>query len=613
MQPSIQQNTQAHIQQNMQPSGSDAYEALVQFLYRAPIGLVQAGMDGTIDMLNPMSSSLLMPLARDGSLDNLFTVLADVLPQLPVMVAAFAQPSGVVCEGLRIQLGDAAIPGAPQVLALSVLKLDGMRLMATVTDATAEVQREQERIARRLKSAARIDALTRMPNREALLEQLQRMIGRPPGAAGYALLLMNCDRFRQINDALGQASGDRLLVQVGERLRATLRPPTDRIDPNAGGGQMAARVGSDEFAVVLDGLRRREDAERVAARLLDALARPHQVMGQVLTCKLSMGLVWSDDAGEFADDMLRDASIAMVEAKRGGGARCVVFDPAMRQRAARRADIEADLRRALLEDQLFVVYQPVVGLRDDGATDFGAGVEALVRWQHPQRGLVPPFEFIPVAEESGLIGALGDFVLRRACRDFAAWQSALGERAPRLLAVNLSRAQLGEARWPATVREVLQQNGMHPSQLQLEVTESLAAQDQQVQQRLHELKAIGITLALDDFGTGYSSLSSLHQLPVDTVKIDRSFVSQADTSHHHRVLIEATVKVAQSLGMSTVAEGIETEAQAAAVRAQQCAKGQGYLFSRPLTSSALMEWLRASMPAHGVAAAMADILLSGGR
>jgi diguanylate cyclase (GGDEF)-like protein len=597
----------------MQPSGSDAYEALVQFLYRAPIGLVQAGMDGTVDMLNPMSSSLLMPLARDGSLDNLFTVLADVLPQLPVMVAAFAQPSGVVCEGLRIQLGDAAAPGAPQVLALSVLKLDGTRLMATVTDATAEVQREQERIAKRLKNAARTDALTRMPNREALLEQLQRMIGRPPGAAGYALLLMNCDRFRQINDALGQAIGDRLLVQVGERLRATLRPPTDRIDPNAGGGQMAARVGSDEFAVVLDGLRRREDAERVAARLLDALARPHQVMGQALTCKLSMGLVWSDDAGEFADDMLRDASIAMVEAKRGGGARCVVFDAAMRQRAARRADIEADLRQALLEEQLFVVYQPVVGLRDDGATDFGAGVEALVRWQHPQRGLVPPFEFIPVAEESGLIGALGDFVLRRACRDFAAWQHALGERAPRLLAVNLSRAQLGEARWPATVRDVLQQNGMDPSQLQLEITESLAAQDQQVQQRLHELKAIGITLALDDFGTGYSSLSSLHQLPVDTVKIDRSFVSQADTSHHHRVLIEATVKVAQSLGMSTVAEGIETEAQAAAVRAQQCAKGQGYLFSRPLTSSALMEWLRASVPAHGVAAAMAGILLGGGR
>jgi diguanylate cyclase (GGDEF)-like protein len=582
----------------MQAEHPDAYEALVQFLYRAPIGLVQAGLDGTVDMLNPMSSSLLMPLARDGSLDNLFTVLQGVLPELPRMVAAFGQPSGVVCEGLRVQLDDSGAAGASRVLSVSVLKLDAGRLMATVTDATAEVQREQDRMARRLKNAARTDALTRMPNREALLEQLQQMLGRPAGASGYALLFMNCDRFRQINDAHGQAVGDRLLVQVGERLRGALRPPSDRIDPQAGSGQLAARIGSDEFAVVLDGMRRREDAERVATRLLDALAKPYQLLGQALTCKLSMGLVWSANAGQFADGMLRDASLAMVEAKRGGGARCVVFDTAMRERAARRADIEADLRLALTEEQLFVVYQPVVGLRADGTTDLGAGVEALVRWQHPERGIVPPVEFIGVAEESGLIGALGDFVLRRACRDFAAWQRELGNRAPRLLAVNLSRAQLGEAGWPATVRAVLLESGMQPAQLQLEVTESLAAQDQQVQQRLHELKAIGITLALDDFGTGYSSLSSLHQLPVDTVKIDRSFVCQADTSHHHRVLIEATVKVAQSLGMSTVAEGIETEAQAAAVRAQHCAKGQGYLFSRPLTSAALLDWLRAGSDAR---------------
>jgi diguanylate cyclase (GGDEF)-like protein len=572
----------------------DAYEALVQFLYRAPIGLVQAALDGTVDMLNPMSSSLLMPLARDGSLDNLFTVLQDVAPQLRDLTAAVDAPSGVVCEGLRVQLGDAAAPGAPQVLSLSVLKLDGARLMATVTDATAEVQREQERLTRRLRSQARTDALTRMPNREAVLEQLQQMLGRPTLAdGGFALLFMNCDRFRQINDALGQASGDRLLVQIGERIRAALRPPSDRIDPHAGTGQMAARMGADEFAVVLDGLRSRADAERVATRLLDALVRPHALDGQDVVIRLSMGLVWSGDAGADAGAMLRDASIAMVEAKRAGGARCVAFETAMRERAARRADIESDLRQALVDDQLFVVYQPVVGLCADGATDHAAGVEALVRWRHPARGVVPPIEFIQVAEESGLIGALGDFVLRRACRDFAAWQRALGERAPRLLAVNLSRAQLAEPGWPAVVRDVLAQNGMRPDQLQLEVTESLAAQDQQVQQRLHELKAIGVTLALDDFGTGYSSLSSLHQLPVDTVKIDRSFVCQADTSHHHRVLIEATVKVAQSLGMSTVAEGIETEAQAQAVRAQACAKGQGYLFSRPLAAPDLIDWLSA--------------------
>jgi diguanylate cyclase (GGDEF)-like protein len=585
----------------MQPNTLDAYEALVQFLYRAPIGLVQASLDGTVDMLNPMSSSLLMPLVRDGSMDNLFTVLQGVAPQLRALTEGFTEPSGAVCEGLRLHLGDAAAAGAPQWLSLSVLKLDPTRLMAVVTDASHEVQREQERMARRLKTAARTDALTRMPNREALLEQTQQMLARgagaPAGGPGFALLFMNCDRFRQINDALGQAAGDRLLVQIGERIRATLRPPSDRIEPNALAGQMAARIGADEFAVLLDGLRCREDAERVAARLLEALARPHQLPGgQEVTCRLSMGLVWGLDAGDSAGEMLRDASIAMVEAKRAGDARCTVFAPAMRERAARRADIESDLRLALLEEQLFVVYQPVVGLQPDGGTDLSAGVEALVRWQHPVRGVVPPFEFIPVAEESGLIGALGDFVLRRACRDFMAWQRELGDAAPRLLAVNLSRAQLGQADWPATVHAILQEHGMRPSQLQLEVTESLAAQDQQVQERLHELKALGITLALDDFGTGYSSLSSLHQLPVDTVKIDRSFVCQADTSHHHRVLIEATVKVAQSLGMSTVAEGIETEAQAAAVRDQFCAKGQGYLFSRPLTSPALLDWLRASIP-----------------
>jgi diguanylate cyclase (GGDEF)-like protein len=571
------------------------HEALLQFLYLAPVGLVQAAADGEIVMINPISAQLLMPLARDGSLDNLFAVLQDLAPQLRAMTAAFDAPCGVVCDGLRLELGDAAAPDGPRVLSLSLLKLDGTRLMAAVTDATADVRREQDRLTRRLRGQARRDALTRMPNREALLEQLQRMLARPPAAngAGFALLLMNCDRFRQINDALGQAAGDRLLVQVGERIRATLRPASDRIDPDGGAGQMAARIGADEFAVVLDGLRCREDAERIAVRLQAALARPHALAGQEVTCTPSMGLVWSGDAEAGAGEMLRDASIAMVEAKRAGGARCVAFVAAMRERAARRADIESELRQALLEEQLFVVYQPVVGLRADGATDHAAGVEALVRWRHPVRGVVPPVEFIPVAEESGLIAALGDFVLRRACSDFAAWQRALGERAPRLLAVNLSRAQLAEPGWTGVVRDVLAQHGMRADQLQLEVTESLAAQDQHVQQRLHELKAIGVTLALDDFGTGYSSLSSLHQLPVDTVKIDRSFVSQADTSHHHRVLIEATVKVAQSLGMNTVAEGIETEAQAAAVRAQACAKGQGYLFSRPLASPDLVDWLAA--------------------
>jgi len=301
---------------------------------------------------------------------------------------------------------------------------------------------------------------------------------------------------------------------------------------------------------------------------------------------------WGAGADGDADAAMRDASIAMIEAKRAGGARHVLFEACMRERAARRADIEAQLRTALAEEQLFVVYQPVVGLRPDGSTDYAAGVEALVRWQHPVRGLVPPFDFIGVAEECGLIDQIGDFVLARACRDFMRWREELGDAAPRLMAVNLSRAQLAQPDWSAKVRAILDEAGMPASSLQLEVTESLAAQDEQTQLRLHELKALGVRLALDDFGTGYSSLSSLHLLPVDTVKIDRSFVCKADTSYHHQVLIEATVKVASSLGMNTVAEGIETEAQAAAVRAQHCAKGQGYLYSRPLPTEALVAWVK---------------------
>ncbi|KFI07800.1 bifunctional diguanylate cyclase/phosphodiesterase [Massilia sp. BSC265] len=575
---------------------SDAYEALVQFLYRAPIGLAQIAPDGTVDMLNPMASNLLMPIARDGGLDNLYAVLAPIAPQLPQLAAEFRDASGVICEGLRAPLPpELTAPGSPQVLAISLMKLDGERLMAVVTDATLEVQREQETLLRRLRNAARTDALTRMPNREAVREQLQHLVARPLAAGEFAVLFMNCDRFRQINDTLGQAAGDELLVQIADRIRGALRPPSDRIDAHSSTGQLAARVGGDEFVVVLDGMRAREDAERVAGRILDALARPYRVQGHEVVCGTSLGLAWGAESSHCgardADEILRDAGIAMVEAKRAGGARHLVFEASMRERAARRAGIEAELRQALAEEQLFVVYQPVVGLLPDGGTDYAAGVEALVRWRHPVRGVVPPIEFITVAEECGLIGAVGDFVLERSCRDFMDWRTRLGEAAPRLLAVNLSRAQLGQPGWIDSVRRILQVTGIAPEQLQLEVTESLAAQDQGIQQRLHELKALGIQLALDDFGTGYSSLSSLHLLPVDTVKIDRSFVSQADTSRHHQVLIEATVKVAESLGMKTVAEGIETQSQADVVRAQCCAKGQGYFYSRPLPSDALLDWL----------------------
>lgn len=584
----------------MSPAEStDAYEALMQFLYRAPIGLVQTTLDGTIEMINPMAAQLLMPLAPDACLDNLFVVLDRVAPQLSELVAEFALHSGVVCEALRIPLqAGAGSGGAQQVLSVSVMKLDATRCMVVLNDATQEVQREQQGLARRLSDAARTDSLTNMPNRAVVRERIELALARAAADADFqfAVLFMNCDRFRQINDTLGHPAGDEVLGLIADRLRSTLRQ-RDRIDGRAAGlEQIAARLGGDEFVVVLDDLRRAEDAHAVAQRLLDVLAKPFGVGPHQLHLSVSMGVVLRAQAASDADAVLQDASIAMIEAKRAGGSRYAIFEPAMQARVAQRGSIEADLRIAIDDGQLFVVYQPVVGLQARGGIDRSAGVEALVRWRHPARGIVPPLEFIGVAEECGLIGKLGSFVLDTACRQFVQWQRSLGANAPGTMAVNLSRAQLGEAGLAATVRDILRSTGMPARCLQLEVTESLAAQDETVQARLQELKMLGLTLALDDFGTGYSSLASLHQLPIDTVKIDRSFVSQADTSHHHRVLVEATVRVASSLGMTTVAEGIETLAQAAVVRELGCTKGQGYYFSKPLVAAQVAQWLMAAEP-----------------
>jgi len=303
------------MESKVQHDAVDAYEALVQFLYRAPIGLAQTSLDGTVDMLNPMASRLLMPLATAQGLDNLFDVLAPVAPHLASMVEAFLEPSGMICEGLRLPVGvPHAASGSLQVLALNLMKLDPERLMATVADATFEVQREQEVLSRRLRSAARTDTLTRMPNREAVRDALQHLLALPVSDVGFAVLTLNCDRFRQLNDSLGQAVGDHLLMHMADRLRGALRPALGRIEPGTQAGQLAARTGGDEFVVLLDGLRGRADAERIALRLLDALAHPYLVDGHDIVCGASVGLAWSMDDPEIAlrepDDVLRDAGIA---------------------------------------------------------------------------------------------------------------------------------------------------------------------------------------------------------------------------------------------------------------------------------------------------------------
>ena len=463
---------------------------------------------------------------------------------------------------------------------------------------------ESRALQQQLRANARTDTLTQLPNRTVVMERLQRAIAhaRRHKGYGFAILFMDFDRFKQVNDTLGHSAGDDLLRQIAERLEHALRPGDTavRMDLQS---HVAARIGGDEFVVVLDGVADAQAVATVADRLLADLAQPYVLGSTPVQSTASIGVVvYRADASDAlaaaeggpghleaqAETLLRNADTAMYEAKRGGRGRWVLFDDSMQERVVRATALESDLRRALKHDELFVVYQPVVDLPSRRIV----GVEALVRWNHPQRGLVSPVDFISLAEECGLIDAVGEVVLRKACSQFVKWQAALGADAPRQLAVNLSRAQLTRPALVDDVRTILFQTAMPVEQLQLEVTESLAAQDERVQTTLRELKNLGVKLALDDFGTGYSSLACLHLMPVDTVKVDRSFVQHAETVEYHRVLIEATIRVARTLGMTTVAEGIETEGQAALMQRLECDRGQGYLFARPLEAAALETWAR---------------------
>ena len=576
--------------------------ALTEFMYRAPLGMVQAGADGEIEMINPVATSLLMPLAPDGNLVNLFDVLAPVIPDLQEIVETADRPDGRVFEALRVSsplLGK--LRDRPRTLSVSLVILDEGRLMATVADDSAALELEERRLASSLRKAARTDGLTAMPNRTEMLDRLgSALAAQAMGARGtFAVLLVDCDRFSRVNDTYGRNVGDALLRLMGRRLENLVRAGDTVASSEITGpvgllggtiGSIAARIGGNEFVVLLEKIPEPDLARKVARRIVEALGEPYGIETHLIHATASVGIVTSEVATGDADAVLQQASIAMHQAKREGGARYTEYLPAMGENAARRGTIENELYLALGNHELFVVYQPFLSLNNGRV----AGVEALVRWRHPVRGVLPPGYFIEVAEESGLIGMLGEYVLGEACRQMAQWLRELGGAAPPLLAVNLSRMQLGDAALSEQVGSILARERLDPSRLQLEVTESQAAQDETVQRRLLELKALGVTLALDDFGTGYSSLSSLHQLPVDVVKIDRSFVKQLETSAHHRVLIEATVLVARSLGMGTVAEGIETNAQYRALADRLgIEKGQGYLISKPLPSTELESWLDA--------------------
>ena len=420
---------------------------------------------------------------------------------------------------------------------------------------------------------SRHDNLTGLPNRVMLLERLGAAgdRSRNNGAAPFTLLFIDVDDFKVVNDSLGHLVGDRLLSAVAERVAGSLRTE-----------DTVARLGGDEFAVLLEQASP-EDGLRAAERVLRALRAPFYVAGQTVHVGASIGVVTSCGAPAQAEELLRDADVAMYRAKAVGKSRYVVFEPAMRDRLQARTELESELRRAVRDEQFTVHYQPVV----DAAACTVVSTEALVRWEHPRRGLVPPAEFIPLAEDTGLIVAIGAQVLRAACHQTAAWRRS-PDLAGLTVSVNLSPRQLQEPGLLTEVRDALLLSGLPPCALVLEITENLLVRDvDAATSRLDELKALGVRLAVDDFGTGYSSLSYLSRLPVDILKVDKAFVAGIADGSPAGKLAGAVIALADSLKLQTVAEGVESPEQVQALLAHGCTQLQGFLFSRAVPAAVL--------------------------
>ena len=439
------------------------------------------------------------------------------------------------------------------------------KLVGTHTDITSS-KRAEEQLARR----AFYDPLTDLPNRALFLDRLSHAMRRARRRPSYlfAVLFLDLDHFKVINDSLGHMAGDQLLVLIARRLEATLRP-----------GDTVARLGGDEFTILLDDLHSSEDATRVADRMQNALLSSFDVRGKEIFSTASIGIALSSTGYEQPEDILRDADAAMYRAKGTGRARHALFDTGMHDRAVALLEIEADMRRAVERDELVMHYQPIVSLVSGRIT----GLEALVRWRHPRRGLIPPGEFVPLAEETGQIIPMGRWVLRRVCRQMGEWKRSSPAMRPLTVNVNLSPRQFSLPDLVGHVDEVLDETGLEASCLRLEITESALMENPDTATRiLLQLQLLGVQISLDDFGTGYSSLSYLQRFPIDTLKIDRSFIGGLDREQENLEIARTIVTIGRNLGKEVVAEGIETDRQLELLREIQCEKGQGFLFSRPL-------------------------------
>jgi diguanylate cyclase (GGDEF)-like protein/PAS domain S-box-containing protein len=432
---------------------------------------------------------------------------------------------------------------------------------------------ERERSAERLTHHALHDPLTGLPNRTLLLDRLEVALAQRERGR-IAVVFVDLDHFKLVNDSLGHAAGDRLLCAAATRLRAVVRP-----------GDTVARLGGDEFVVLAESIGDSRDAEGLAERIAGALGEPFDVGGEEVFATASIGITLSDGPDCTPHTLLRDADAAMYRAKEDGRARYEVFDSGMRSGAVRRLEMVNDLHRALERDQFVLHFQPQIDLREHRLV----GVEALLRWVHPERGLVPPLEFIPVAEETGLITDLGGWVLRAACRQGRQWMDAHPVARQLTMSVNLSGRQLAQARLVEEVAAALADSGFPADQLVLEITETVLMDDTaRTVAVLESLKELGVRLAIDDFGTGYSSLNYLQRFPIDILKIDKSFVDGLGGSNVEESAVARTiVALAKTLRLETVAEGVERSEHVRELQSLQCDIAQGFFFARPLDARSL--------------------------
>lgn len=417
------------------------------------------------------------------------------------------------------------------------------------------------------------DALTGLPNRALFIDHLKLALARAQRDSDYlfSVLFLDLNRFKVVNDSLGHIIGDQLLIEIARRLQGCLRP-----------NDTVARLGGDEFTILLEALKGQNEAIEVAERIQEALKLPFDLNGHVVSSTASIGIVPS--AGyEKPEFILRDADTAMYHAKSRGSMKPEVFDKSMHARAMKLLQMEADLRRAVERQEFVVHYQPIVSLDTFRMSSF----EALVRWQHPEQGLIAPAEFIPLAEDTGLIIPIGQYVLRETCRQIRAWQESFALDSPLPVSVNLSAKQFSQPDLIEQLKAVLDENGVDASLLKIEITESVVMENiETASGMLRRLRALGVELSIDDFGTGYSSLSYLHRFPISELKIDRSFISRIDGHKENNEIVRTIMSLARSLGMDVVAEGVETIEQVAQLRALGCERGQGHFFSKPADGKA---------------------------